>query len=104
MPGELRRNLPLDLLDLGIGMRPRQIEEHADGALQALACPLHRGNRIVEIWPGRLIADRIHLRPMFAQRRLEGRREMLRRDLREGRHGEGGFPGRKQRIGGNILH
>ena len=64
---------------------PRQIEEHAGGALQTLASPFHRGDRIVEIRHGRMITDRIHLPPVLPQRRLESRREMLRRDLREGR-------------------
>ena len=93
------RDFALDRLDGIVGMSARQGEKHIHDLRQLAAGALQRGYGVFEVRLGRISEDRCYLCFVLRHGLCEGRQELLRHDVAEGRHLEFAYPGGKKWIG-----
>ena len=99
---EQRRDFALHRLD-GVGrIGAGQHEEHVGDPVERPAGALHRDNGVVEARRRGVGCDRVDLGAVAAERRIEGRAELLGLDGAEGRQAESAGPVGKQRIGRGL--
>ena len=98
VPGQPRRHLPLDGLDLRRGLRRDQRPEDRLDAPQLLAGGAQRRHGVREGGGVRAGGDGFHLGPVPGHGGLEGGAEVLGLDLPERREAEGSGPLREERV------
>ena len=99
VPRHPQRHFLVDLQDRRVGMRRHQVVEHGRDLGEQLARALQRGDGVGEVGRGRIMGDRGDLGSVIDEGPLEGRKEMLRRDLVEGRRLKRRLPRLQQRVG-----
>ena len=87
-----KRDLLVDLQDRRVGVRRDQVVEDRRDLGEQLAGALQRRDGVGEVGRGRIVGDRGDLGGMVGEGLLEGRQEVLRRDLVEGRRLERRLP------------
>ena len=103
--GGNRRNLALDGLEFGVGVRACEIPEHAADPRQPFTGEFERVDRVGEGRWLRVAGDRRDLRPVAGEGDIEGGPEMLRLDPVERRQAKGRFPFGEERVGlGDRVH
>src|SRR5262249_61339837 len=102
VPGELWRQLALDLLDLRRGIGARQVKEYRPDAIEPAAALLKRDNGVGKGGLRALPGHRGDFRAVLNERPIERRAEVLAADAIEGRQLEGCGPGRKQWVAGEL--
>ena len=98
VPRHPQRHFLVDLQQRRIGMRRHQVVEHRRDLGEQLARALQRGDGVGEVRRRRIVGDRGDLGGVVGEGLLEGRQEMLRRDLGERRRLERRLPGLQQRV------
>src|SRR5262249_7481071 len=101
-PGELWRQLALDLLDLRRGIGARQVKEYRPDAIEPAAALLKRDNGVGKGGLRALPGHRGDFRAVLNERPIERRAEVLAADAIEGRQLEGGGPARRQWVAGEL--
>ena len=98
VPRHPQRHFLVDLQQLRIGVRRDQVVEHRRHPGEQLAGALQRRDGVGEIRHRRIVLDRGDLGGVIGESLLEGRQEVLRRDLGERRGLERCLPGLQQRV------
>ena len=98
---ELGGDLALQLLDLRVGVGPRQAEEDSARAIEELAGALHGHDRVVEAGLLRVLRDRLDLLQVLGHAPREGGREVLVPDGVEARVAERQVAFAQQRVVGH---
>jgi hypothetical protein len=95
---ELRHDLALDRLQLGRGVRRREVVEHRADARVRATGRVERGDRVGERRRRAIVRDRRDLVAVLAHRDVERGTEMLRFDVVERRQAVATGPGSEQRV------
>jgi hypothetical protein len=99
VPRHPQGNLLVDLQDGRVGMRRDEVVEDRGDLAEQLARALQRRDGVGEVGRGRVVGDRSDLGGVVREGLLEGRQEVLRLDLIEGRGRKWRHPGLQQRVG-----
>ena len=102
VPRHPQRHLLVDLQQRRIGMRRDQVVEHRRHLGEQLARALQRGDGVGEVRRRGVVVDRGDLGGVVGEGLLEGRKEMLGRDLGERRRLERRLPRLQQRVVGRC--
>ena len=102
VPRHPQRHFLVDLQDRRVGMRRHQVVEHGRDLGEQLARALQRSDGVGEVGRGWIMGDRGDLGSVIDEGLLEGRKEMLRRDLVEGRRLKRRLPRLQQRVGRRL--